>query len=1205
LAALADEPLPEDRAERVRALLCGEPRSEDGAVAETWAEFQRRTENAPGEPALLAQAEDLLREHKQQYEAALAALRAGQPLPALAPGYPLDEDYFGEVLAHARDAFPAAPSAPGPTQSGTVISTIFSSFFEGLTSKRHPDWHSQDDLWYLLVAVARARAGGDTPPEPSRDFALVLGRTCEELLGELDGLQREVAHLKLRRLTDEEVAAELRRPEDEVRHAIEAVRLHFRAKLEEAKADRPQAPAGEDLDDLHSRRRLEEFDSAWGNGQSPNAKRYADSHPDPNRRERLLQELQRRQREYHEGLDRQLKAFAERLQAAPPVPQGELQEHVCSLLVQALAGSGASGWRRTRLLREFFRRSLWHLHQKQVTPKPGAFFDAFPDPDDRATLAEAFYALDHAHAWRFAFTREVINGGGMGQILGGRDLLLGRDVALKRVAPSVAPGHKEVFEGRLQREAEILASLDHPGIPNVYGVGRDGTNALYFAMERLNGRTLHEEITEFHQERPNLCRRNNPRFLRLLRWFLDACAAVGYAHQRDILHRDLKPRNIMVCGSASYVIDWGLAKRRAEQEPSVAGLPAPDGVETLAAERVGTPEFMSPEQARYRTKVLTPAADVFSLGASLFNLLTGARPAECLPEGDLDRFADQAVPFEGEQLELPSTSDSRSRDAASEDSLVGAIRERVQRKLGDDALDSTKLHRKTTEARLRVAMGAQFPPPRAENRHIDLELERICRRAMAPDPKLRYQTAGELAEAIDRWLRDEPQGPSPLKPERRLFWLRTAVPRFVRRYLAFTVALFILLAAALVLAVGYGVQQRNQQRLVDLNEQTFSALVDLSGVLDKDRRKELSNKRWEFYQGFLDKTADLPSFSVQRAEARRSLVEVHLREGRLGDAAAELQLAAAELGPRATMENRSGAVVAALARTLHKLGEVLADLRNFDEAHKAYEESISNWRRLATDGAHTQDAWRGMARAWGFRGDMYWDRSEDGKNPDDLDRAARDYESSHKIRTEIYKKDAPEGKKPSSNEEAQRRLDATQQYGHSLNNMARAAWGRWWIRGGRAEEANAAEVQDALAKHREALGLQRQIVRDAPDAESREEARADVARTLEEMARLQRRRGVYDDAEKLYVEAAKIFDELLKKDRQVDYRQYKIRVAVGGALCRYKQGIKDEAGMWQGLGSRKDVEQTFAEFKDEKAQPLSYKRATDAYKAFLREVERQ
>lgn len=194
----------------------------------------------------------------------------------------------------------------------------------------------------------------------------------------------------------------------------------------------------------------------------------------------------------------------------------------------------------------------------------------------------------------------LIGRGGMGEIRSTYDGRLGRTVAIKTPV-----GRDRVAMQQLVAEATLTARLVHPGIVAIHDAGHTADGRPYYTMPIVHGRSLAEAIAgATASER-----------LRLVRHFLDACEAIGYAHGQGVLHRDLKPSNILVGRfGETVVVDWGLA--------GPAGVPAP-GV-------VGTPGYMPPEQAQRR--VLQPSADVFALGVTLREILTGHPEGHAEPD---------------------------------------------------------------------------------------------------------------------------------------------------------------------------------------------------------------------------------------------------------------------------------------------------------------------------------------------------------------------------------------------------------------------------------------------------------------------------------------------------------------------------------------------------------------------------------------------
>lgn len=285
--------------------------------------------------------------------------------------------------------------------------------------------------------------------------------------------------------------------------------------------------------------------------------------------------------------------------------------------------------------------------------------------------------------------------GGLGEVVLARDEALQRTVALKRM--QVAPHHDSARRQRFLREAEITSQLDHPGIVPVLGIGEDEHQSPYYAMRFVAGETLERAIAVHHQSAAGTSSEHHS-LRQLLGRFVSVCNTVAFAHSRGVIHRDLKPANVMTGEfGETLVVDWGLAKRLSEPVEQAAepkDLAATTSSTFLTAEgaALGTPAFMSPEQALGKGDEVGIASDIYSLGATLYALLTGVAPfgMDQLP-GYLDR-----------------------------------------------------IHR------------GEFPHPRQVRPNVPLALEAICLKAMARRPEDRYRTALDMASDVENWLADEP-----------------------------------------------------------------------------------------------------------------------------------------------------------------------------------------------------------------------------------------------------------------------------------------------------------------------------------------------------------------------------------------------------------------------------------------------------------------
>ena len=238
-----------------------------------------------------------------------------------------------------------------------------------------------------------------------------------------------------------------------------------------------------------------------------------------------------------------------------------------------------------------------------------------------ARLAEVMEAPD------LAGTKYELRGrvgrGGMGTVWRAFDRELGREVALKVMnGPDPRPGG----EARLRTEAQVLARLEHPGLVPVHDLGTLPDGRLFYAMKLVRGRRLDEHVRDLRSAAARL------------RVFERICEAVAFAHAHGVIHRDLKPPNVMVGPFGEVlVLDWGVAKVLADPEAAAAppieppARPAVDvdaATLTAAGTVLGTPGYMAPEQARGESAVGV-AADVYALGA-LLSFLAGEDPPRAL-----------------------------------------------------------------------------------------------------------------------------------------------------------------------------------------------------------------------------------------------------------------------------------------------------------------------------------------------------------------------------------------------------------------------------------------------------------------------------------------------------------------------------------------------------------------------------------------------
>lgn len=222
---------------------------------------------------------------------------------------------------------------------------------------------------------------------------------------------------------------------------------------------------------------------------------------------------------------------------------------------------------------------------------------------------------------------DIYESGGIGKIWRAYERKLNRIIAVKKLRKEIS--HVPSIQQRFIREARITGQLSHPGIIPVYQLLDQGRHSCY-SMPLLNGTTLTKRIDEYHRDRAQQEARFSD-FLRLLEAFVAICNTIAYAHSKDIIHRDLKSDNVMLGEFGEVtVLDWGLAKCLDEEVDDVdcieLGVRSRSSLSTLEGQRLGTPSFMSPEQAAGELEKVGKHSDIYGLSAILYEVLTGRPP---------------------------------------------------------------------------------------------------------------------------------------------------------------------------------------------------------------------------------------------------------------------------------------------------------------------------------------------------------------------------------------------------------------------------------------------------------------------------------------------------------------------------------------------------------------------------------------------------
>ena len=321
-----------------------------------------------------------------------------------------------------------------------------------------------------------------------------------------------------------------------------------------------------------------------------------------------------------------------------------------------------------------------------------------PDLARSNTQALRSLGLDPDRFERRYVLGEELGRGGAGRVLTASDRLLGRTVAIKILHDVEASAPKLL---RFLSEAQTTGQLEHPNVVPVHDMGLMPNGAPYFAMKHVRGRSLKDLIETLRREPERGARDGTLSRYKLLQIFTQVCMGVEYAHSEGVLHRDLKPDNVMVGDFGEvFVMDWGIAKLRRlrlteerDDDPTLREFDIAQTAEhtlTQAGAIFGTPGYMSPEQARGDMAKVDVRTDVWGLGAILYELLTWQRP------------------------------------------VAGA----------------------TMLATLMLTSEHDVVPPRerAPQRDVPLDLDEICQRALARDRDARYPTVRALHDEVEHFL---------------------------------------------------------------------------------------------------------------------------------------------------------------------------------------------------------------------------------------------------------------------------------------------------------------------------------------------------------------------------------------------------------------------------------------------------------------------
>jgi eukaryotic-like serine/threonine-protein kinase len=498
---------------------------------------------------------------------------------------------------------------------------------------------------------------------------------------------------------------------------------------------------------------------------------------------------------------------------------------------------------------------------------------------------------------------EEVGHGGMGSVY---RALRADDQYRKEVAIKIVRSGFDTRQAltRFRAERQILADLDHPNIARLLDGGTTEDGKPYFVMEYIEGQPL-DRYCDDH--RLNITER--------LRLFRTVCSAVQYAHQKLVIHRDLKPGNIMVSkDGVPKLLDFGIAKILGPE--SGAGR----ATQTMPMVRLLTPEYASPEQLRGET--ITTSSDVYSLGVVLYELLTGHRPgrASSRQPKDIKQTADTSEP------ERPSSAVSRVATPTHEDGEALAWNPETVSATRDGTLEQLR-------------------------RRLSGDLDNIVLMALRKEPQRRYASVEQFAEDLRRHLEG-----LPVIARRDTFDYRSG--KFIKRHSAAVAAAVLVvlgLTAGLVVTlkeanIARTQRARAERRFNDVRKLANSLMLDVHDSIrdlpgSTPARKLLVDRALEYLDSLAQESSGDQSLQreLAAAYARVGLVQGDTSSGSLGDSAGAFKSYQKELAIRQALESSPHATAEdrlELAISLSRIARLSFQMGDTSEALKLSQKSV-------------------------------------------------------------------------------------------------------------------------------------------------------------------------------------------------------------------------------------------------------------------------